>query len=336
MKNRILSFLLCACTLITSVGMYLPVGAIDLSVLFSQKKTDAVAPSVEITLDGTRIGELELGEFEKKTVSALVKGGEPESYRWQILVPDSDDLWVDIHDKAHADCEISTALIDGMLSPDSVAYLRCRVSLGEGVSYYSSPLKVTLTEASEKLPRIPQRRPLHTSERLTESEGNDSYVTITINYVRLDGEDVLEVYKPYVANILTGSAFSQTVISPTLLGYAPYYDSDGDGVLESADSITFDLSEVSESIEITVLYQPIEVNYSVRYFFQNIGDDLYTENAGLFSVKSALTGTVVTEEMLKLSDANSSYTVGFTKMYHIPDEVAADGSTVFELSLIHI
>lgn len=330
MKNRILSFLLCACTLITSVGMYLPVGAIDLSVLFSQKKTDAVAPSVEITLDGTRIGELELGEFEKKTVSALVKGGEPESYRWQILVPDSDDLWVDIHDKAHADCEISTALIDGMLSPDSVAYLRCRVSLGEGVSYYSSPLKVTLTEANEKLPRIPQRRPLHTSERLTESEGNDSYVIITINYVRLDGDDILEVYKPYVANILSGSAFSQTVISPTLLGYAPYYDSDGDGVLESADSITFDLSEVSESIEITVLYQPIEVNYSVRYFFQNIGDDLYTENAGLFSVKSALTGTVVTEEMLKLSDANSSYTVGFTKMYHIPDEVAADGSTVFE------
>lgn len=330
MKNRILSFLLCTCTLITSVGIYLPVGAIDLTGLFSYAKTDVAAPSVEITLDGVRVDEMAIGEFEKKTVNASVKGGTPESYRWQILVPESDDLWVDIHDKIYAECEISTALIDGMLNVDFVAYLRCRVSLGEGISYYSSPLKITLTEANERLPKSPQCRPLRTSEMLSESEGNDSYVTITIKYLRIDGGDVLEVYKPYVANILSGSAFSQTVISPTLLGYAPYYDSDGDGDLESADSITFDLSAVSESIEITVFYQPIEVNYSVRYFFQNIGDDLYTENAGLFSVKSALTGTVVTEEMLRLSDANTSYTVGFTKMYHIPDEVAADGSTVFE------
>lgn len=326
-SNRILSLILCACTVFTGVGGYIPTLALDLV------EEDTNPPSVEITLDGEATSEIAIGKFEKRTAHAELANATADAMQWQILVSEADDLWVDIFDKTTADCEISTALVEGMLDTSGAAYLRCRATAG-GTGYYSDPLKVQILDSApteQEIPHTPKLRKLTVgTQTLSDNDETEKYVTVTINYLRIENGTQVEVYKPYVANVLAGSSFAQTVISPTLLGYAPYYDSDGDGTLESADSITFNIDKIDESIVINVFYEPIEVNYSVRYFFQNIGDDLYTENAGLFSAKSALTGTVVTEEMLKLSDANSSYTVGFTKMYHIPDAVAADGSTVFE------
>lgn len=330
MKNRILSLLLCLCTVFSSVGTYMP--AIALDFLFAEQTGE---PCVRILYNGTETGELALGEFEKKTVIATANNIEPTSAQWQILMPDGTGVWVNVLDKTSAECEISSALVEGMLDSKNEAYLRCKMSADNGVDYCSAPIKVQITPKSPEAPEEQGTRSIKRSsagEPSSASENGESetYVTITVKYLREESGKEIEVYKPYVANIVAGTDFAQTVISPTLLGYAPKYDSDGDGQLEDASSIVFNLASVSSDIEIKVYYEPIEVNYSVRYFFQNVGDDLYTENAGLFNIRTALTGTVVTEDMLKLSDANSAYTVGFTKMYHIPDAVAADGSTVFE------
>ncbi len=338
MKNRILSFILCICTLFSSVGAYMPAVAVDLSFLSGLWSRDSEnEPEVRLFCDGVQVGELTIGEFEKITVGAVAYGVDTTSSQWQILMPDGTGVWVDVLDKTASDCEISSALVEGMLNADGEAYLRCKMRADNGVSYCSAPVRVKIVRSdAENDGKIRGTRGAvsryaeNGTQVLADDIESKTYVTVTVNYLRTEDGEEISVYKPYVANIVAGSAFAQTIISPTLLGYAPYYDSNGDGVLENASSIVFDLDSVTEDIVVNVYYKPIEVNYAVKYFFQNIGNDLYTENAGLYNVRSALTGTVVTEDMLKLSDANASYAVGFTKMYHIPDAVAADGSTVFE------
>ena len=68
--------------------------------------------------------------------------------------------------------------------------------------------------------------------------------------------------------------------------------------------------------------------YAVRYYFQNINDDMYSENMGLYRISSAKTGTIISNEQLAVQDEEMAK--GFTKLYHYPEAVAADGSTVFQ------
>lgn len=82
-----------------------------------------------------------------------------------------------------------------------------------------------------------------------------------------------------------------------------------------------------ETYTVNVYYKAIAVSYAVRYYFQNIHDDMYSENVDYYRRGSALTGTIIANEALGL---NEEQTRGFTKLYHYPEAVAADGSTVFE------
>ena len=161
--------------------------------------------------------------------------------------------------------------------------------------------------------------------------------TITIKYLDISsltsGKEAA-IYSPYIATIENGSAFEQTVVSPTFLGFAPYYnsddvdqDADGDLIDDDASQLKLDYDSVTEDIEIVVYYKPIEVDFKIRYFFQNINDDLYTERVDLYHSGRAETGTIITEEYIRV---HAGDTTGYEKMYHIPESIAADGSTVFE------
>ena len=68
--------------------------------------------------------------------------------------------------------------------------------------------------------------------------------------------------------------------------------------------------------------------FAARYFFQNINDDFYSEDYGLYKLDYAKTGTIISNEQLEASDPDR--VKGFTKLYHYPEAVAADGSTNFE------
>ncbi len=91
-----------------------------------------------------------------------------------------------------------------------------------------------------------------------------------------------------------------------------------------------------EDIVINVYYKAVDVPYSVKYYFQNINDDGYTQNGAISFSGMAKTGTIVSDEVLYqpvfdyfgITDPNADY--GFSPLYHYPESVAADGSTVFE------
>lgn len=125
------------------------------------------------------------------------------------------------------------------------------------------------------------------------------------------------------------------MLSPTYLGYAPYWNpedpdtADPGAATESAQSLALSVGAdyTGETYTVNVYYKAIAVSYAVRYYFQNIHDDMYSENVDYYRQDRALTGTIIANEALGLGEEQ---TRGFTKLYHYPEAVAADGSTVFE------
>ena len=129
------------------------------------------------------------------------------------------------------------------------------------------------------------------------------------------------------------------MISPTYLGYAPYYNAAQPDITvpaqgevdapDRADSIVLHITEDYDKAAyvVNVYYKAINVPYAARFYFQNIHDDFYTEDVSLYQQRTARTGTIITNEMLA---ADAAHSVGFNKLYHYPEAVAADGSTVFE------
>ncbi|MGN0165552.1 MAG: InlB B-repeat-containing protein [Lachnospiraceae bacterium] len=160
---------------------------------------------------------------------------------------------------------------------------------------------------------------------------DSEYVTITVRY--LDGISKDQIFSPYTATIERGTDFTaQNVISPTFLGYAPYYNAtdasceDPEQALDSASVLKLAYSSVNQNQVVNVYYKASDVPYASRYYFQNIYDDQYTENETLYKNGTAKTGTIIADEVL----TEGIEAVGFTKLYHYPESVAADGSTVFE------
>lgn len=99
-------------------------------------------------------------------------------------------------------------------------------------------------------------------------------------------------------------------------------------------SYTPDVDPV-EDVVINVYYKAIEVPYSVKYYFQNVNDDGYTQNAAISYNGMAKTGTIVDNDTLYAPVLDYYGVVegedyGFSPLYHYPESVAADGSTVFE------
>jgi len=179
-----------------------------------------------------------------------------------------------------------------------------------------------------------------TQNEISQLDLDDSaeYVNITIKYLDKSSinDSEASIYSPYIATVEKGATdFYQAVLSPTFLGFSPKYDSDNmfvpatseDAIIDSAEKIILDFDVVNEDITIYVYYVPIKVDFAVRYFFQNINDDLYTEDANRYLEDTAETGTIISDDYLK---TNAGDTTGFEKMYHKPEAVAADGSTVFE------
>ena len=153
-----------------------------------------------------------------------------------------------------------------------------------------------------------------------------SYYTIRVEYQFSDGSDA---HDPYVAVLPKDSEdVYLTVKNPIIPGYKPV-EADEFGEPGTVDAPTTILSYdlLTEDKTVTVYYVPDLVHYKVRYFMQNIQDDLYTEDLSLsagYYEKSGYTGSypTVLEEV--------SFP-GFTNLFHIPDVIAADGSTVFQL-----
>lgn len=293
--------------------------------------------AVTVTVDGAKTAQVTLPQSGRVTLEAASETGDTD-YQWQIQL---DGDWVNIYDATAATLTLTYAMVSPALEKGS-AMVRCAVG-GESAS---DPVKVTvsydveadaaalnrqrdeLTQETSAAAAAPRR----TQRRVSRSSAPE-YINVTVNY--LDAVTRLPIYTGFSATIKSGEPYSQKVLSPTYLGYAPYWNpadpatADPNTATVSAQSLALSVGAgyTGETYTVNVYYKAIAVPYAVRYYFQNINDDMYTENVDYYRRGSALTGTIIANEALGLSEEQ---TRGFTKLYHYPEAVAADGSTVFE------
>lgn len=292
--------------------------------------------AVTVTVDGAKTAQVTLPQSGRVTMEAASETGETD-YQWQIQL---DGDWVSIYDATAASLTLTYAMVSPALEKGS-AMVRCAVG-GESIS---DPVKVTVSYDVEADAAALNRQrdeltqetsaaaaPRRTPRRASRSSAPE-YINVTVNY--LDAVTKLPIYTGFSATIKSGEPYSQTVLSPTYLGYAPYWNpadpatTDPGAATVSAQSLalTVGAGYTGETYTVNVYYKAIAVSYAVRYYFQNIHDDMYSENVDYYRQDSALTGTIIANEALGLGEEQ---TRGFTKLYHYPEAVAADGSTVFE------
>lgn len=313
-------------------------------------EADAAELSVSVTQDGRAVEQITVSQAENAAAEAACTV-EGAGLQWQIL---TEEGWVDIYGADSAALTVSYALVRETLSGAGDAYVRCRAE-ADGETAVSDPVCVTAAhavpvtqaevtayetaQAQERAAQLAETAAdaKRAARRAGRSAHTSEYVQISINY--LDAGTGLPVYTGFSAQIERGTAYSNTVISPTYLGYAPYYNAAQPDITvpaqgevdapDKADSIVLHITEDYDKAAyvVNVYYKAINVPYAARFYFQNIHDDFYTEDVSLYQQRTARTGTIITNEMLA---ADAAHSVGFNKLYHYPEAVAADGSTVFE------
>lgn len=292
--------------------------------------------AVTVTVDGAKTTQVTLPQSGRVTLEAASETGDTD-YQWQIQL---DGDWVNIYDATAATLTLTYAMVSPALEGGSAA-VRCAAG-GESAS---DPVKVTVSydveadsaDLNRQRDELAQETsaaaaPRRTPRRASRSSAPE-YINITVNY--LDAVTSLPIYTGFSATINGGKPYSQKVLSPTYLGYAPYWNPDDPDTTdpgtakESAQSLALSVGAgyTGETYTVNVYYKAIAVPYAVRYYFQNIHDDMYTENVDYYRRGSDLTGTIIANDDLKLDEDRAR---GFTKLYHYPEAVAADGSTVFE------
>ena len=323
--RRLLSVILCLC-LLTSVLQ------IQMITAFAATKID----SVTVTHEGRKTEKLTLPQNERATLKAECSPNTQNiAYQWQILADIKSELWVNIYDATKQSMSLSYAMLGSLLDESGSAYIRCRATSDEN-SRYSEAVCVTVAfnALADAEPVAVQNGISPVRKAFVRApKSNPEYVDISINY--LDAVSGQPIYTGFTAQIQYGTSYNNTVISPTYLGYAPFYNAadPSGGTVDANDDATVVALNIpadytAAQYVVNVYYKAIDVPYAVRYYFQNINDDMYTENMGLYHISSAKTGTIISNEQLEVQDAET--VKGFTKLYHYPEAVAADGSTVFQ------
>lgn len=328
MQKKLLSFFLCLVTILTTV-----------STAFAVTPASAATPTVRVYFEDEEISSISVPQNEKKMLSAKCDYVDGAEFQWQILADIKADLWVDIQGQSKSDIEVSKALVRGVMDSSNSAYIRA-ATVFAGEKLYSEPVCVTIkdieapAEAEKKLSKSKLRAVAENIENAISplADDDDDNVYVIINY--LDAEKGTAVWEPSKIQLKKGDGFTfnQTIISPVWLGYTPYYcktniaTENAEEAQDSAAEITISLKESpSENVIYNVYYKPALVPYAAKFFYQNIYDDMYTEDSSIYYTDTAYTGDIVGDKLTGHGEKP-----GFTALFHFPEAVAADGSTVFE------
>ena len=158
-----------------------------------------------------------------------------------------------------------------------------------------------------------------------------SYYTVRINYFYSDGSPA---HDPYIATFSIGEPLNYDVTNPNVSGFDPMMltDEGNDpaalptgGV--SAPTTHIETNELNGDITYNVYYIAGLTHYAARYYLQNVYDDLYTLDRDRTNANQNRLGKTGTAP----ADLEAEEIDGFTSLFHEPDTIAADGSTVFRV-----
>ena len=228
--------------------------------------------------------------------------------QWQILVGDT---WADL-----AGADSGVALTYALLkNAGSSTRIRCLDaagnSQGESAVTLTDAVSVAAPAQEPVLKKTLLRAAAPAAAVANAGEGEQttpapSTYTIIINYQFEDGKQAAPSWSAQVA---TGSAYTQDIQSPTVVGYTP-------------DPSVVHV-ETSEAKTYTVTYQPAEVDFTVKHYQQNVSNDGYTLVDT--ETKKGRTESKVGDNLAKTYDGF------YSLLYDTTTTIAADGSTVVEI-----
>lgn len=304
MKKRILSLVLCAAMLL-SMCLFLGAGVTNsLTVCDSS---------------GEAVKRVDLPVNQKISLTAQAQSAaENDAYQWQIRA--AKNVWANILGSDTQTLELSYPMVASALSEKNTVQIRCRLTSAEtGEATFSDAVTVEVTAAtavdtpaSADAAAAPVlRSPAKVAAAVNDAPEYGTY-TIIINYQFTDGRQAANQWSATVAN---GTPFTQDVTSPTVVGYAP------DPPVVHVDS--------SVATTYTVNYHPALVDFTVKYYQQNVNDDKYTLSGT--ETKQGYTEKPVSTYATGTNGFDVNYD-GFTRLlYDDTATIAADGSTVVEL-----
>lgn len=160
-----------------------------------------------------------------------------------------------------------------------------------------------------------------------------TYVTIRIDYCYINGSPA---HDPYIATFPLGEAQDYEVTNPTVSGFEPMVLTDpandpmelpDGGKGEEKTRVVYNPETDGEEVNYTVYYVAGMTHYAARYYLQNKYDDLYTLDRDRTNANQNRLGKTGSTP----DDLEAEKIPGFTSLFHEPDAIAADGSTVFRV-----
>lgn len=307
MKKRILSLVLCAAMLL-SMCLFLGAGVTNsLTVCDSS---------------GEAVKRVDLPVNQKISLTAQAQSAaENDAYQWQIRA--AKNVWANILGSDTQTLELSYPMVASALSEKNTVQIRCRLTSAEnGEATFSDAVTVEVTAATAvdtPASADAAAAPVLRSPAKAAAAVNDAPETRTIE-IKYEFANGTQAAPSWTATVAKGSPFKQTINSPTVVGYEP----------EPSDkSITIDVTNIQDNIARIVYYYPALVDFTVKYYQQNVNDDKYS----LFETKTkqGYTEKPVSEYETGENGFAANYD-GFTRLlYDGTATIAADGSTVVEL-----
>ena len=307
MKKRILSLVLCAAMLL-SMCLFLGAGVTNsLTVCDSS---------------GEAVKRVDLPVNQKISLTAQAQSAaENDAYQWQIRA--AKNVWANILGSDAQTLELSYPMVASALSEKNTVQIRCRLTSAEtGEATFSDAVTVEVTAATAvdaPASADAAAAPVLRSPAKVAAAANDAPETRTIE-IKYEFANGTQAAPSWTATVAKGSNYSATITSPAVVGYEPK---------PSDNSITIDETNIQDNITRIVYYYPALVDFTVKYYQQNVNDDKYS----LFETKTkqGYTEKPVSEYETGENGFDVNYD-GFTRLlYEDTATIAADGSTVVEL-----
>ncbi len=214
----------------------------------------------------------------------------------------------DAAEAAYADAQNATAAAQKELDAANAALTAAQTKTADAQKAYEAAEAETATTAMAAF-SVTRR----TSSAVMMADASEKVTTqnfsIVINYVFADGK---QAANPWSATLAAGSDYAATIVSPTIVGYAP-----------DLDKVEVNVTEIAGNQTIKVTYTPALVEYTVKHYQQNLNDDNYTlvkEES-----KQGYTESAVGEGQ------EIDYTGFYSLLYDTTTAIAADGSTKVEI-----
>lgn len=242
------------------------------------------------------------------------------SYQWQVK---AGSQWANIMGDTGAAITLTYAKIQNAMS-GSTAQVRCVMTV-DGESYVSATAQVSVDESvtyttveTQSTLTVTAEQPVLRTRAITAADAgimlaaetpDTTKYTVQIQYVFADGK---QAANPWTATVGAGSNLTQTVNSPSVLGYTP-----------DQASVAVNVQNASEDTTYTVTYSAALVDYTVKHFQQNLNNDEYALKEE--ETREGYTESAVGDNLAK------SYKGFYSLLYDTTTPIAADGSTEIEI-----